>query len=70
MGKDGAKLQPTTGLRATDLGGNKVSRGIGKVDDLEEDLDAFSAGDADVAFRFVVVSRTDSDFLTKRMELY
>ena len=66
MGKDGAKENPIPWLDATGLVENKVSKGIGKVDDLWEDLDAFSAGDADVAFRFVEVSRTDSDFFDKK----
>ena len=60
MGKDGAKENPIPWLDATGLVENKVSKGIGKVDDLWEDLDAFSAGDTDAAFRFDVSPRVDA----------
>jgi hypothetical protein len=70
MGKDDAKVNPTSWLEETYLGGNNVSREKDEVVDLEEFLDAFSVGGADVAFRFNVFSRQDPESLTKRMEWY
>ena len=70
MGKGDAKVDLISWLKAAGLVGDKVSREIGKkVDDLWEDLDAFSAGDTDVAFRFDVAPRVDAGWLTQRMEL-
>ena len=64
MGKDDAKVNPTSWLEETYLGGNNVSREKDEVVDLEVFLDAFSVGGTDVAFRFNGFSRQAPESLT------
>jgi len=66
MGKDGKKVKTSSWVDLVDSGGNDVCKENGKLDDLEEDLDAFSELVAGVAFRF---NRFSGSF-TLRMELH